>query len=119
MLEYSYEMLVAKLGKWGDLRNGFIYLEAFLLHYRNLIEFFGGEAGLNSSRPDVWSPRKLNDEEIASISDRRLCDQYRSAISAYLQHCTPVRANRDRWWNVYDMYKRIRPLVDTFQRLFT
>lgn len=118
MLEYCYEKLATNLGKWGDMRNAFICLEAFLLHYRNLVEFFGGEAGLNSSEPVEWSPRKLSAEEIASISDRKLCDKYRGPISAYLQHCTPLRANLDRFWNVYEMNKEIRTLVDNFQRLF-
>jgi hypothetical protein len=49
ILEYCYESLVTSLGKWGDMRKAFICLEAFLLHYRNLVEFFGGEAGLNTS----------------------------------------------------------------------
>jgi hypothetical protein len=118
MLEFCYATLVNNVGKWGDPRNGFVCLEAFLLHYRNLAEFFGGEAGLNSSNPSEWSPRKLNTEEIASISDRTLCDKYRGAISAYLQHCTPVRANFDRSWNVFEMYQEIRPLIKRFQDLF-
>jgi hypothetical protein len=117
MLEFCYETLVTNVGKWGDMRKAFICLEAFLLHYRNLVEFFGGEAGLSSTEPAVWSPRKLSAEEVTSISDRKLCDKYRSPISAYLQHCTPLRANLDRSWNVYEMYKEIRPLIDRFQQL--
>ena len=118
MLEFCYESLVNGVGKSGDMRRTFICLEAFLLHYRNLVEFFGGEAGLKSSEPSVWSPRVLNAEEVASISDRQLCEKYRGPISAYLQHCTPLRANLDRSWNVYEMYKEIRPLIDRFQRCF-
>ena len=98
MREFCYETLVSSIGKWGDFRKACICLEAFLLHYRNLLEFFGGEAGLNSSEPTVWSPRELSAEEIASISNRALCDKYRGPISAYLQHCTRLRANLDRSW---------------------
>ena|SRR6185437_10611888 len=119
MLEFCYKTLVDSLGKWGDMRKAFICLEAFLLHYRNLVEFFGGEAGLKSSEPALWSPRQLSIEEVASISDRQLCDKYRGPISAYLQHCTPLRANVERSWNVYQMYKEICPLLDRFHGLLS
>jgi hypothetical protein len=119
MLEFCYETLVASIGKWGDMRNAFICLEAFLLHYRNLAEFFGGEAGLKASEPAMWSPRELSAEEVASISNRTLCEKYRGPISAYLQHCTPLRAYFDRSWNVYEMYKEIRPLIDRFQQVLS
>ena len=118
MLEFCFETLTTNAGKWRDNRDSYICLESFLLHYRNLVEFFGGEAGLRSSAPDEWSPRHLTAEEVASISDRKPCDKYRGPISAYLQHCTPKRANFDRGWNIGEMYEEIQPLIGSFRRLF-
>src|SRR2546426_2773016 len=39
-----------------------------LLHYRNLIQFFGNHSGLRAGRPGDWSPTKtLSEAEVASI----------------------------------------------------
>jgi hypothetical protein len=118
MLDFCYQDLIANLGKWGDVRRAWVCLEAFLLHYRNLIEFFGDEGDLKASKPEVWARRKLAPEEIASISNRKLCKKYRGAISAYLQHCTKIRAKIDRSWNVFEMYNEIKALIETFRSLF-
>jgi hypothetical protein len=115
MLDFCYETLID--GRWGDIRQAWACLESFLLHYRNLVEFFGSEGDLKSSEPKVWAPRKLSDEEVASISSQKLCKKYRGPISAYLQHCTKIRAIRDRSWNVLEMYKEISPLIESFRRL--
>jgi hypothetical protein len=88
MLEFCYESLISNLGKWGDYRNVWAFLESFLLHYRNLVEFFGNDGDLKSSEPKVWAPRKLTEAEVASISSPRIRKQYRGWISSYLQHCT-------------------------------
>ena len=118
MLELCYKNLVDNLGQWGDARMSWICLESFLLHYRNLIEFFGSEGDLKASEPDIWANRKLSAEEVALISDRTLCNKYRGPISAYLQHCTKIRATRDRSWNVMEMYNEIKALIGKFQTLF-
>ncbi|HEX6502419.1 MAG TPA: hypothetical protein VF011_04175 [Terriglobales bacterium] len=93
-------------------------LEAFLLHYRNLIEFFGSKGDLKVSEPDVWSPRALKGDELKTISDRALCKKYRGPISAYLQHCTKKRAQLDRSWNVVEMYREISQLIAKFRAIF-
>jgi hypothetical protein len=118
MLDFCYQDLIANVGKWGDVRRAWVCLEAFLLHYRNLIEFFGDKSDLKASKPEVWAPRKLNKDEIASISNRKLCQKYRGPISAYLQHCTKIRAQRDRSWNVLEMYNQIKTLISNFRTLF-
>jgi hypothetical protein len=118
MLEFCYRSLISNVGKWGDIRNAWVYLEAFLLHYRNLVEFFGNEGDLKSSEPKVWAPRALTKEEVESISSRQLCKKYRGLISSYLQHCTKRRAQLDRSWNVWRMREEIKPLTENFQQLF-
>jgi len=64
------------------------------------------------------TPIRISAEAIDSISDRKLCNKYRNPISAYLQHCTPLGANVDRSWNVYDI-EEIRPLIAAFLHLFS
>jgi hypothetical protein len=118
MLEFCYQNLVSNLGKWGDARMAWVCLEAFLLHYRNLVEFFGSDGDLKVSEPDIWANGKLSPEEVASISDRTLCKKYRGPISAYLQHCTKIRATIDRSWNVLEMYNDIKGLIGKFQSIF-
>lgn len=118
MLEFCYQNLVSKLGKWGDIRMAWVCLEAFLLHYRNLVEFFGSEGDLKVSDPEVWANRKLSPEEIALISNRNLCKKYRGPISAYLQHCTKIRATIDRSWNVVAMFNEISGPIAKFRTLF-
>jgi hypothetical protein len=39
MLRYASGRLIE--GNWKDPRDAWVYLEAFLVHYRNLIEFLG------------------------------------------------------------------------------
>lgn len=118
MLEFCYQNLVDNLGKWGDARMSWVCLESFLLHYRNLVEFFGSEGDLKASEPGIWTKRKLTAEEVALISDRTLCKKYRGPISAYLQHCTKRRAKIDRSWNVLEMHNEIKDLIDKFRSLF-
>ena len=118
MLDFCYSNLVSNVGKWGDIRMARICLEAFLVHYRNLVEFFGDEVDLKASETEIWAPRKLTLEEIASISDRGLAKKYRGPISAYLQHCTKIRADVDRSWNVVEMYEEIQPRLANLRALF-
>lgn len=38
MLDFWHSNLVANVGKWADIRMAWVCLEAFLVHYRNLVE---------------------------------------------------------------------------------
>ncbi len=115
MLNHCYEKLLKE--KWQDTPDNNISLECFLLHYRNLIEFFGDSADLKPSESEVWSPRSLPSEELASIQDRGPYDKYWRLISQYLQHCTKSRI-RDRGWDVKEMYVELKGVLDNFRRLF-
>jgi len=124
MLNYCYQTLASRDRQWdpawGNPKNAYICLESFLLHYRNLVEFFGSAEDLKVTEPKLWVPegRHLTIDEIDSISDRKLCEKYRGEISAYLQHCTKKRANVDRSWDVGEMNKEIQPLIARFHDLF-
>jgi hypothetical protein len=106
--------------KLGDL-----YLEGFLLHYRNLIEFFSGNHGqhgdaISMAKPAAWAGRELSPSEVTSIKRPaiRLDDEYFQQISKYLQHCTLDRSERDRSWRVGSMMGEIDPIITEFERAF-
>jgi hypothetical protein len=103
-------------------RDAWVYLEAFLLHYRNLIEFLGKE---NSSPTDlhvttIWQlanlapPTKLNE---IHTHGKVLWTRYEpkdsqggGRISQYLQHCTTKRIDA-KDWEVSTMMNEIEPLI--------
>ncbi len=116
MLDYCYEKL--KQGRWNDRREGYVYLEGFLLHYRNIVEFFGNDGDLKVSEWQEWSPKKLTDAEVASLTNRALYNKYFGLISQYLQHCTKRRADVDREWDVEEMYGELNDVVSRFRELF-
>ena len=74
-----------------------VFLEGFLLHYRNLIRFFSGEhhreRDLSTAHPGAWADRQLTPAEIAAIATpaRGLDTKYYQLISKYLHHCTELR----------------------------
>ena len=116
MLNFCYRKL--REDKWKDRRDYYLCIEGFLLHYRNLIQFFGNDHDLKAGEPDVWSPKKLTEEELSSIQDRGPFKRHNGRISQYLSHCTKRRADRDVEWEDAAMYEEIRPLLENFGRLF-
>lgn len=108
-----------------DERAAFVYLEAFLLHYRNLVEFFSGEHdrrqnALSTKHPERWAARKLNDEEERSMRQaaKRLDDQWWQKISENLQHCTVNRHQDDVSWDVAVMMSGLEHVVRAFEKAF-
>ncbi len=116
MLDYCYGRLRER--KWADANDYYLCIEGFLLHYRNLIQFFGNHTGLRAGNPKDWSPRPLSDAEVVSIQNASLLAEYDGQISQYLCHCTPVRAERDIEWKHIEMQGKIAPLLTNFRKLF-
>lgn len=116
MLDFCFSRLRERKGT----RAGYnLSIEGFLLHYRNLIQFFGNHIGLRAGRPAEWSlQRTLSDAEIATIQNPSLLKEYDGPISIYLCHCTPNRAERDVEWRHIEMYEKIAPLLVNFRKLF-
>jgi hypothetical protein len=106
-------------------------LECFLLHFRNLIEFFGTDpkndnlsiknpkaiwgdltptkASLDAlHRPDLW--RKY--EKPQDIDPRKPNDK----ISRYLHHCTEQRID-PKTWPIAEMFNEIAPVISKFEEL--
>lgn len=116
MLNYCYGRL--RGGKFADQRDYYLCIEGFLLHYRNLIQFFGNHHDLKAGEPHEWSPRELTDAELASIQDAGPFNRHSGQISQYLSHCTKSRAERDRDWKHVAMYEELKPMLENFDRLF-
>lgn len=117
MLGYCLQRL--RIGQWVDEKENNLYVEGFLLHYRNLIEFLASHGdGLRANRYAEWSPRALSTDEVKSIANAKAYKKYRPLISRYLSHCDKIRAEKDRGWKPDEMYAQIEPLVKNFLMLF-
>jgi len=119
MLRFTYQQLAEQ--KLTE-RDAWVYLESFLLHYRNLIDFLGNER----PRPgdlhitNIWTlvnligPANLNE---IHLNGKKLRARYEPSdaqgggrISQYLQHCTEKRIDfKD--WEISTMYDEIEPLL--------
>jgi hypothetical protein len=103
-------------------------LESFLVHFRNLIEFFGKPApwgdDLSVSKPDaIWTVADTRppDSELAKLARKDLWDKYESAagdskISKYLHHCTQQRVYAMNW-PVGTMHAELAPTLEAFEGL--
>jgi len=115
MLRFSYSRIVQPPDDARDA-DVWAYLESFLVHYRNLLDFFGKRSAQNTdltleSPEIIWSaeagatqvPSKENLEEMRSIG-RKLWEKYEDrdkredTISRYLQHCTTYRIHPKKWF---------------------
>jgi hypothetical protein len=119
MLRFAAQRLAEKtLTK----RDAWVYLEAFLLHYRNLIDFLGSENPRSTDLhvTNVWQlanltpPATLNE---LYAKGRALRARYEPTdaqgggrISQYLQHCTTKRTDA-KDWAVTTMVEEIEPLL--------
>lgn len=128
MIEYCYQRLVQE--KRLSKREGYAFLECFLLHYRNLIEFLGKTRSLRDddlsiSKPEDWAGGlPIGEDRIKPLVANELYEEYegrdktgekrRDTISRYLQHCTKQRTE-SKDWPVEEMYRKISPFIDGFR----
>jgi len=109
-----------------DKKDKYVYLEGFLLHYRNLIEFFGkqkpGEGDLSIHHPEaVWPIRRPGGPDLEFMRVPDLWEKYDTydnvgSISKYLHHCTEQRTEA-KSWNVQEMFEELRPAIERFESL--
>jgi len=120
MLRFATGRLVES--KWREPRDAWVYLESFLIHYRNLIEFLGKE----KPRLDdlhvttIWQVAKLAPPvALKEIHAKgvQLWKEYEPTgaqgggrISQYLQHCTTKRI-QFKDWRIDTMTEQIEPLL--------
>ena len=107
------------------------FLECFLLHYRNVMEFLSGNhhrkakklgetSDLSTADPKPWAGRDLSQEELAKIQSpaKTIDHKYFQDIAQYLQHCTERRFAEDRFWKYREMFAELRPAIEAFLQLF-
>ncbi|SRR5579862_6792309 len=131
---YEIDMVrftVGNLGK-ADGWDSWCNLECFLLHFRNLIEFFGKQPrgdDLSIQRPKaIWpdparrpSPHTLKQfhrEDLWEKYEVRDASEVNDKISRYLQHCTEQRVDA-KSWRVREMFEELDPLMSDFEKLLS
>ena len=127
MLEYAREKVLS-FGNGAPQPELNMALECYLLHYRNLIEFFSGEkhrktkkaADISVANAKAWCGRDLTAEErdALSSSPRNLVAKYFDDLSQFLQHCTERRFLETRDWDVKGMSAELQPTIDLFRKIF-
>src|ERR1700722_8171473 len=121
LLRFARERLLSPQGWWTEL-DEWLYLEDFLLHYRNLIEFFGKQKHLRGDdlsilRPErIWPGSMPDKVALDSLTRQDLWEKYdtgdnKEAISKYLHHCTMQRTEA-KSWDVNTMYEELRPIIE-------
>lgn len=124
MLRFCAQRVIE--GQHPEEEDQAVYLEGFMLHYRNLVRFFSGEhhhedkGDLSTANPHVWADRELTSEEVSVITNpaKALDAKYHQHISKYLQHCTRVRYDHDKTWDVSLMFEEIGPIIKAFELAF-
>ena len=123
MLLFCFERLPKRITECQ--RQQYLVLEGFLLHYRNLVEFFSGshhrhENDLSMRKPSVWAAHvtiTMNQMKAITQSAKHLDKKYFVPISRYLQHCTEDRHLRDLTWDCQQMHDEILPIISMFHAL--
>jgi hypothetical protein len=120
MLTFCFEKLAHSQSQ-DDLN---LAIEGFLLHYRNLIRFFSGKDSqtddLRTENPSVWAGRDMNPTEVKQIREAAatLDTTYFKSISKYLQHCTTLRADVPKGWDMKDLMAKLAPVMAAFKAAF-
>jgi hypothetical protein len=126
MLRFAARRLA---GKTLTERDAWVYLETFLLHYRNLIDFLGSESPRSTDLhvTNIWQltsltpPATLNEIYAKSRTLRARYEptdaQGGGRISQYLQHCTTKRIHA-KDWEVGTMINDIEPLLSEVEKHF-
>jgi hypothetical protein len=126
LLRFARDRLFSPPETWTE-RDEWVYLEAFLLHYRNLIEFFGkehladGDLSIRNPRR-IWIDREPDKADLEFMTRPDLRKKYDMrddcmAISKYLHHCTEQRAIARPPWYVKAMYEELQPVIERFESL--
>jgi hypothetical protein len=137
---YEIDMLRFACAKvltpWDGAKDGdvWVYLESFLVHYRNLLDFFGKppsrDTDLTIERPKViWAAgegldaRRPSPDVLNRMHEigRRLWEKYENGaqnadtISRYLQHCTTFRTSFKEWFPV-EMMNELKEPLELFEQ---
>lgn len=113
MLRFAWKEINAATAKGDAGQAGYMSIECFLLHYRNLIQLLT----LTPERRDDLSLTTF-DAQIAADERDQLCriaeplrQRYSKQISKYLAHTTTQRHTTDVAWHPNKMYLELLPAV--------
>jgi len=108
MLRFAARRL--QQGPFKSEKDLWAYLECFLLHFRNLIEFLGKEANVRPDDLHITRPQDFMESGYSSAERNTLNElheqskavwrEYESredSISKYLHHCTVQRTVGKKW----------------------
>jgi hypothetical protein len=119
MLRFAAKRLLRK--QWEESQDAWVYLEDFLVHYRNLIEFLGKQNNIRDTDlhvTTIWAELNVSPpQDLAKIhaDGAKLWAEYEQVedkISRYLQHCTTKRTEAKHWF-IDEMSEKIEPLLAT------
>ena len=130
---YEIDMLRFTAGSFGKERGPEEWrnLECFLLHFRNLIEFFGSDPrgdNLNIKKPEaIWGNDMPSANILKPLYRDDLWEKYEKRdpnntaiandkISRYLHHCTEQRTDSKNW-RVREMFEELAPTISKFEEL--
>jgi hypothetical protein len=124
MLRFSCGRLFRE--KWENERDAWVYLESFLVHYRNLIEFLGkpqsrlrqGDIHVTNlwALENLAAPSWVNEIHIKGQSLFVKYEEQADRISRYLQHCTTQRVQLKDWL-IDEMNNEIEPLLGQIDKV--
>ena len=103
--------------------------EVYLLHYRNLIEFFSSHKprtrkphqsildaadDMTYLRPLTWAGRDIQEDELRPAVERGddLHANHFDPISRYLQHCTDWRHELPKEWGYPTMHRKMTEVLE-------
>lgn len=110
MLQFSAEKWASNYPIRPNEKETDVFLECFLLHYRNLACLLASRDGMQLR--DLAPP-----EELEARKDEFLYESYVGKISQYLSHCTKTRAKKTNW-DIPKMYCEAREILSKFQDIF-
>ena len=117
MLRFTTRKLVES--DWKEYREAWVYLEAFLLHYRNLLDFFGNENPRDTDVhvSNIWkmenipTPSNLPEIQTDGINLRNIYEPKDGVrISQHVQHITTKRVE-PKDWQLHAMLRDLDPLL--------
>lgn len=123
MLRYCHGCLVPIPPTDQEERN--VYLEAYLVHFRALLEFFAHprnrvrRTDLSVRRPTDWATRPVTEAEIHQVTSlaEPLHATWFDTISQQLSHCTQPRYEQKQSWAIASMHTEMEKVIAAFDAL--
>lgn len=122
MLRHAY-LFLSKHGPSHQPKDELnVYIECYLVHFRNLINFLSGGGKKNDfriDRPQKWSPCEISKNQLNTLkqASQDLRVRYSATISKFLTHCTSDRHMAHQAWDIAAMNTEIEQRLIAFEQL--